>query len=127
VRLTRKSRSEFILTHGFGVRPPQDFVDINCGCPIDLVYKTGAGSGLMERTGRLRHIVTGMSRVMDCPITVKMRVGVYKDPTKWNAAQLAAKVSSWPRCWNFYTSAHLMTAIFCIHHVRETKRQAFKA
>jgi hypothetical protein len=81
-----------IFSHGFGVRPPQDFVDINCGCPIDLVYKTGAGSGLMERTGRLRQIVTGMSRVMDCPVTVKMRVGVYKDPARWNAAQLAAKV-----------------------------------
>lgn len=24
-----------------------DFVDINCGCPIDLVYKTGSGSARM--------------------------------------------------------------------------------
>lgn len=49
----------------------------------------------MERTNRLRQIVQGMSSVMDCPVTVKMRVGVYKDPAKWNATQLAAKVCWW--------------------------------
>ena len=26
-----------------------DFVDINMGCPIDLIYKKGMGSGLMIR------------------------------------------------------------------------------
>ena len=25
-----------------------DFVDVNCGCPIDLVYKTGSGSARMS-------------------------------------------------------------------------------
>ena len=27
-----------------------DFVDINCGCPIDLVYKTGSGSACKSRS-----------------------------------------------------------------------------
>ena len=30
-----------------------DFLDINCGCPIDLVYNKGMGSALLERVNRL--------------------------------------------------------------------------
>ncbi|XP_069815564.1 tRNA-dihydrouridine(47) synthase [NAD(P)(+)]-like [Dendropsophus ebraccatus] len=53
-----------------------DFVDINVGCPIDLVYKKGGGCGLMTRTKKFEEIVRGMNLVLDVPLTVKIRTGV---------------------------------------------------
>uniref|UniRef100_A0A3B3TFK2 tRNA-dihydrouridine(47) synthase [NAD(P)(+)] n=1 Tax=Paramormyrops kingsleyae TaxID=1676925 RepID=A0A3B3TFK2_9TELE len=53
-----------------------DFVDINSGCPIDLVYKKGGGCGLMTRTNKFEKIVRGMNSVLDVPLTVKIRTGV---------------------------------------------------
>uniref|UniRef100_A0A8C5ZZF1 tRNA-dihydrouridine(47) synthase [NAD(P)(+)] n=1 Tax=Marmota marmota marmota TaxID=9994 RepID=A0A8C5ZZF1_MARMA len=47
-----------------------DFVDINVGCPIDLVYKKGGGCALMNRSAKFQQIVRGMSQVRDgwpCP------------------------------------------------------------
>ncbi|GJE98717.1 zinc finger dihydrouridine synthase [Phanerochaete sordida] len=77
-----------------------DFVDLNCGCPIDLVYKTGSGSALLDAAGKLGKIVVGMNKALGgTPVTVKLRTGV-KDgknnahkimprlATEWGAAAL---------------------------------------
>ncbi|XP_006002747.1 tRNA-dihydrouridine(47) synthase [NAD(P)(+)]-like isoform X2 [Latimeria chalumnae] len=53
-----------------------DFVDINVGCPIDLVYNKGGGCALMHRTNKFEQIVKGMNSVLDVPLTVKLRTGV---------------------------------------------------
>ncbi|EIM87584.1 FMN-linked oxidoreductase [Stereum hirsutum FP-91666 SS1] len=54
-----------------------DFVDLNCGCPIDLVFKTGSGSALLDAPGKLGKILTGMNRALgEIPLTVKLRTGV---------------------------------------------------
>jgi tRNA-dihydrouridine synthase 3 len=37
-----------------------DFIDVNMGCPIDIVYQKGAGSGLMERHKKLDEIIYGI-------------------------------------------------------------------
>lgn len=51
-------------------------IDLNCGCPIDLVYRTGAGSALLDSPGKLEKIVRGMNAVSrEIPITVKIRIG----------------------------------------------------
>lgn len=53
-----------------------DFIDINLGCPIDLIYKQGAGSGLLQRDNLLQSVVRSMSHMLDVPLTVKTRSGV---------------------------------------------------
>ncbi|KAI9817140.1 MAG: tRNA-dihydrouridine synthase 3 [Pycnora praestabilis] len=51
-------------------------VDLNCGCPIDLVFRSGAGSALMDVQAKLEKIIRGMNAVSgDVPITVKIRTG----------------------------------------------------
>ena len=51
-------------------------IDLNCGCPIDLVYRTGAGSALLDSPSKLEKIIRGMNAVSgEIPITVKIRMG----------------------------------------------------
>lgn len=58
-------------------------IDLNCGCPIDLVYRQGAGSALLDTPGKLEKILRGMNVVSgEIPITVKIRMGTKdKQPT----------------------------------------------
>nr|XP_019957456.1 PREDICTED: tRNA-dihydrouridine(47) synthase [NAD(P)(+)]-like isoform X2 [Paralichthys olivaceus] len=70
-----------------------DFVDINSGCPIDLVYKKGGGCGLMTRTRKFEQIIKGMNYVLDVPLTVKIRTGVQE---KSNVAhKLIPEMKDW--------------------------------
>ncbi|KAL9596371.1 MAG: hypothetical protein Q9219_005849 [cf. Caloplaca sp. 3 TL-2023] len=56
--------------------PHLRLIDLNCGCPIDLVYRQGAGSALLDAQGKLERIVRGMNAVSgDTPVTVKIRMG----------------------------------------------------
>lgn len=62
-----------------------DFIDINCGCPIDLICNKGAGSSLLLRKARLESICRSMIDVMNIPLTVKIRMGVQdKTPVAHN-------------------------------------------
>lgn len=58
-------------------------VDLNVGCPIDLVYREGAGSALMDTPYKLEKMLRGMNVVSgETPVTVKIRMGTRdKQPT----------------------------------------------
>ncbi|KAI0217185.1 tRNA-dihydrouridine(47) synthase [NAD(P)(+)]-like protein, partial [Massospora cicadina] len=70
-----------------------DFVDINAGCPLDAVYKSGAGSSLMDNSGKLGRIIRGMDAVLNCPVTIKLRTGVFSH--KPTAHLLLPRLAEW--------------------------------
>lgn len=70
-----------------------DFIDINMGCPIDLIYKKGGGAGLMEKRKKFQEIIYGMSNVIDCCLTAKMRTGVYEG--KSCAHKVISTIKEW--------------------------------
>ncbi|MCI02804.1 tRNA-dihydrouridine synthase, partial [Trifolium medium] len=48
-----------------------DFIDINMGCPIDIVVNKGAGSALLTKPMRMKSVVEVASGTVDIPITIK--------------------------------------------------------
>src|SRR5512142_1601737 len=53
-----------------------DVVDINFGCPVRKVTKTGAGATLLEDPDRAARIVAAVAGAVSAPVSVKMRRGL---------------------------------------------------
>jgi tRNA-dihydrouridine synthase B len=53
-----------------------DLVDINFGCPVRKVTKTGAGATLLDDPARACRIVSAVAGAVSVPVSVKMRRGL---------------------------------------------------
>lgn len=66
-------------------------IDINCGCPVSKIIKTGAGSALTRDPERLYRVAKAIVQIAgDIPVTVKIRSGWDENHITWKEAALAA-------------------------------------
>lgn len=72
-----------------------DFVDLNLGCPIDLVTDRGMGSALLNRVGKLDSIVSAILNKTNgrMPLGLKVRTGWTKG--KPTTEHLTSLVQTW--------------------------------
>ena len=57
------------------INPNIDFFDVNMGCPVPKVTKTGAGSHLMLNPSLCGEIVKAIKSATNKPVTAKIRLG----------------------------------------------------
>ncbi|GMN55806.1 hypothetical protein TIFTF001_024912 [Ficus carica] len=70
-----------------------DFIDINMGCPIDLVVNKGAGSALLMKPMRMKGIIEAASGTVDKPITIKVRTAFFEGKNRIDS--LIADIGNW--------------------------------
>ena len=56
-----------------------DIVDINFGCPAPKITKTNGGSACLRDVDRCEQIMRAVVNAVDCPVTMKMRLGWTED------------------------------------------------
>ncbi len=61
--------AQILVEHG------ADIVDINMGCPVKKVVKTGAGAALLKDLKKAEEIIKAVRKVCSVPITIKIRAG----------------------------------------------------
>jgi len=67
------------------------FIDLNFGCPIDIVCRRGAGAAMLKRPGRLASLVEAVREVVEVPLSVKIRLG-YTEAKK-NCVDLTERIA----------------------------------
>lgn len=73
------------------VQSGANIVDINMGCPVRKVVKTGAGGALLRVPQEIRKIVSAVRRTCTVPLTVKIRSGW--SPGESNTIEIARLIA----------------------------------
>ncbi len=52
-----------------------ELIDINMGCPVKKVVRSGAGSALLQTPGQVAKILSAIRKIYSGPLTIKIRSG----------------------------------------------------
>jgi len=52
-----------------------DFIDINSGCPVGKIVKSGDGSAMMKNPENTQRVIEAVIKSVKCPVTIKIRKG----------------------------------------------------
>ncbi len=61
-----------------------DLIDINMGCPVAKVVKTGAGAAMMKNPRLAGQVIDAVRKAVTLPVTVKFRLG-------WSSGQITVR------------------------------------
>jgi len=71
-----------------------DFIDINMGCPIDMICQKGYGSMMLEKPKKMANVIRAASAVLNkCSLTFKTRIA-YNEKARV-AHTISPKVAEW--------------------------------
>jgi nifR3 family TIM-barrel protein len=86
-----------------------DLYDLNCGCSVTKVLKSGSGAALLQKPDKIGAIVDAMRGETDKPVTVKLRSG-------WDHSSINYLVCA-------HAAEHSGAAMICLHP--RTRSQGF--
>ncbi len=52
-----------------------DWLDLNCGCPVDRITKDGSGSGMLKNPERIAEMIAELVSEVSIPVSLKIRSG----------------------------------------------------
>ena len=83
VQITGKTADEVGRAVGILDKMPFDTIDINMGCPVNKVVKTGCGSGILRDPKRVYETTKLAREATTKPLSVKIRLGWDRDNVTW--------------------------------------------
>lgn len=99
-----------------------DIIDINMGCPVNKVIKSGAGSALLKDPSKIYDIVKSVVDNVSLPVTVKIRTGYDHNSINCDqVAKLAEKAGASAIAIHGRTRSQMYTGLANLDHIKLVK------